>query len=213
MKFDVVLKLGYDWESVAEGGQVVDVGGGVGTVSMRLASTYPEMNIVIQDRQSVVEDGLRRWSEVNPLAIENGKVKLQPHDFFQPQPIKSPDVFFMKSIIHDWPDDSALTILRHLREAAGPNTKLYTMDKIVPYTCDTPSTNIEGIEMTGPAAGKEKSGLGNVLPYISSVLVSALQLFVGIRTDGSPDDNAVERPRTHFTAYSQFIPQGRMGDL
>ncbi|KLO09400.1 S-adenosyl-L-methionine-dependent methyltransferase [Schizopora paradoxa] len=170
---DVVLK-GYDWQSIAKGGQVVDVGGGVGTVSMRLASAYPEMNIVIQDRQSVVEDGLKRWADVNPLAIETGKVKLQPHDFFQPQPIQSPDVFFMKSIIHDWPDDDALTILRHLRDAAGPNTKLFTMDKVVPYTCDTPDANIEGVEMTGPAAGKAKSGLGNVLPYISSVLMIAL---------------------------------------
>lgn len=80
----------------------------------------------------------------------------------------------MKSIVHDWSDEVALTILRHLREAAGPNTRLYSMDKIVPYTCETADMKIEGITMAGPAAGQAKSGLGNVLPYISSVLVSSL---------------------------------------
>ncbi len=53
------LFAGFDWESVANGGHVVDVGGGVGTVSMRLASAYPDMNIVVQDREQVVKEGLK----------------------------------------------------------------------------------------------------------------------------------------------------------
>jgi len=172
---------GFDWESVANGGHVVDVGGGVGTVSMRLASAYPDMNIVVQDREQVVKEGLKRWATVNPTAIERGKVKLEAHNFFEAQPIKNPDVFFVKSIVHDWPDDAALTILRHLREAAGPETRLFSMDKLLPYTCETTATTMElvkkhegSITFAGPAGGEVKSGMGNLIPYLMSVMMIGL---------------------------------------
>jgi len=167
---DAIIK-GFDWDSVANGGQVVDVGGGVGAVSMRLTSAYPEMNILVQDRQPVVEDALKRCTAINPTAIERGKVKFQGVDFFQPQPVKAPDVFFIKFIVHDWPDHSALTILRHLRDAAGPKTRLFSMDKIIPYTCETNESESEGISFVGPAAGQVKNGLGNALSYLPSVLM------------------------------------------
>ena len=37
----------------------MDVGGGTGSVSLVLAKAYPKLKIVVQDRPSVVEDGLR----------------------------------------------------------------------------------------------------------------------------------------------------------
>lgn len=105
-------------------------------------------------------------------------MKLEVHNFFEAQPIKNPDVFFVKSIVHDWPDDSALTILRHLREAAGPNTRLFSMDKLLPYTCETTATTMElvkkhegSITFAGPAGGEVKSGMGNLIPYLMSVMV------------------------------------------
>jgi len=167
---DAILR-GFDWESVPDGGQVVDVGGGVGSISMRLANAYPKLNIVVQDRPPVIEEGVKRWATINPAAIAQGRVKLQGHDFFQSQPIKNPDVFFMKSIIHDWPDDDARTILRNLREASSPNTRLFSMDKIIPYTCETGALEVEGVEIIGPASedAKAGSGFGNVLSYLSSV--------------------------------------------
>ena len=55
---DIIVK-GFDWASLPENGRVVDVGGGIGSVSLVLAKTFPKLRIVIQDRQSVVEDGLK----------------------------------------------------------------------------------------------------------------------------------------------------------
>ncbi|KLO12995.1 S-adenosyl-L-methionine-dependent methyltransferase [Schizopora paradoxa] len=167
---DAIIK-GFDWESIANGGHVVDVGGGVGAVSLRVAEAYPEINIVIQDRQGVVDDALKRCSAINPTAVQRGKLKFEAHDFFTPQPIKNPDVFVIKSIVHDWPDSSCLTILRQLREAAGPKTRLFAVDKIIPYTCDTESSETDGITFLGPATGETKSGLGHVLSYLPSVLM------------------------------------------
>lgn len=56
-------------------------------------------------------------------------------DFFQPQVVQDATVFFLKTVIHDWSNEMSHTILRHLRDAATPSTKLLIMDRIVPYAC------------------------------------------------------------------------------
>ena len=40
------------------GAQVVDVGGGIGTASLALAKEFSNLNIVVQDRLPVVENGI-----------------------------------------------------------------------------------------------------------------------------------------------------------
>lgn len=50
-------QLDYEWSSLSLGCPVVDVGGGIGTVSMTLAALQPQLKIVVQDRGQVVADG------------------------------------------------------------------------------------------------------------------------------------------------------------
>lgn len=49
--------LEYDWSTLLSDRPVVDVGGGIGTVSMALSMMQPQLKIVVQDRQQVVTDG------------------------------------------------------------------------------------------------------------------------------------------------------------
>jgi hypothetical protein len=58
------------------------------------------------------------------------------HNFFTPQPLKNAAVFLLRWIMHDWPDTFAVQVLQHLREAAAPETRLVTVDIILPYTCN-----------------------------------------------------------------------------
>ena len=55
----------------------------------------------------------------------------------------------MKRIIHDWSDAFVTKILRQLRGAAGKNTRLLAIDRIIPYTCpipeNDPSMQVPGI--------------------------------------------------------------------
>lgn len=46
--------VGYTWENIAEGSLVVDVGGGVGSQSLTLATHQPHLRFVVQDREAVV---------------------------------------------------------------------------------------------------------------------------------------------------------------
>jgi len=60
------------------------------------------------------------------------------HDFFTAQPIKSPTIFFLRVILHDWPDEFARRILLRLREAArsgGEDTRLVIGDFVLPLAC------------------------------------------------------------------------------
>lgn len=131
---DAILSA-FDWKALPKDSIVVDVGGGVGTSSLVLAETFPELKIVVQDRPSVVEEGTKLWNTKLPKALESGQVKLQGHDFFTAQPITNASVFLLKQIMHDWSDSYASKILVELRKVAKPDTKLVLVDSLMPFAC------------------------------------------------------------------------------
>ena len=58
LTFETSIFAGYGWEHLPEGSLVVDVGGGVGSQSLTLASNHPQLRFVVQDRESVVGDAI-----------------------------------------------------------------------------------------------------------------------------------------------------------
>lgn len=133
------------WSALAErGGVLVDVGGSAGHVSMEIAKHFPGIKVVVQDRAEVVARAQREALS----ALEKQGIILdlafQAHDFFSPQPQRRPpgfetqgqgDVYLLRQILHDWCDDEAFAILRHLTgalEVAGPGSRLIIMDTVLP---------------------------------------------------------------------------------
>ena len=68
------------------------------------------------------------------------------HDFFTSQPITNAAVFFLRVILHDWPDAHARMILLKLREAATEHTKLVLADFVLPLACADDAGGNEGEE-------------------------------------------------------------------
>lgn len=91
---------------------LVDVGGSKGHDVKHFLSAWPAAppgSAVVQDRAEVfklIDDPV--------LLQENGQVTLMPHDFFTEQPLKGARAYFLHRILHDWPDEKAEQILRHL---------------------------------------------------------------------------------------------------
>ncbi|EIM82217.1 S-adenosyl-L-methionine-dependent methyltransferase [Stereum hirsutum FP-91666 SS1] len=145
-----VVTTAFDWGSLEKNEVVVDVGGGIGSCTLPLARAFPHLKYVVQDRAPVVEQGLKFWESEHPLALKEGLVRLEAHDFFQPQPIHEPRVFLLRFVLHDWPDVPSRRILQHLRQAAGPSTRVILLEWIVPYTCTVPDNdsikNVPGSE-------------------------------------------------------------------
>ncbi|KAJ7175047.1 O-methyltransferase [Mycena crocata] len=121
---------GFKWEELLAGSKIVDVGGGLGAHSLSIAKKYPQLRVVDQDRGPVIEQAKAYWKEKLPSHIEAGLVEFQAHDFLAPQPVKDAGVFLLRRVVHDWSDAIVISMLKHLRVAALPTTKLVIMDSI-----------------------------------------------------------------------------------
>ncbi|KAJ7090594.1 O-methyltransferase [Mycena crocata] len=146
---------GFSWDSLPQGSVVVDVGAGIGSTVLAIAQKNPSLSIVIQDRAATVEHAKKHWAEHFPSHVENQLVHFQAHDFFESQPVKNASVFFMRHCIHNYSDDKVIPILRHLREAALPTTKLVIMDRVIAVASGVESEDpkVQGIPgATRPSA-------------------------------------------------------------
>jgi 6-hydroxytryprostatin B O-methyltransferase len=122
----------FDWAAL--GAQhAVDVGGGMGHASIALAKAFPELTFTVQDFEKVVETGERMFLEETPEQAKLRKqVKFMAHDAFEDQPIKGAGVYLLRSVLHDWPDESCVAILRRLVPALEKGATVLVNDYVMP---------------------------------------------------------------------------------
>ncbi|KAI0739183.1 S-adenosyl-L-methionine-dependent methyltransferase [Daedaleopsis nitida] len=150
----------FPWLSLAPGTVVADVGGGVGGISVCLARAHPHLKFVVQDRAQTLAAAPAAWGTRHQEIFASGRVTYQPQDFFDPQPegLKV-GVFLLARIMHNWPDDACQRILRRLREAATPETRLLIVEQIIP-----PTTEVLGEETEATSAKVVPNGVSKVFP-------------------------------------------------
>lgn len=92
----------------------VDVGGGLGHETAIFHEAHPDLpgKLIVQDQISVVQDATAATSLPSTINIV-------AHDFFTPQPstFAAAKVYFMRLILHDWPDAECTKILSHIKNA------------------------------------------------------------------------------------------------
>lgn len=133
------LISGFAWNTIRDGGVVVDVGGSTGSAAMALAEKFPQIRLVVQDLPKNAEAGRRLAAESKNPAAE--RVTFQSHDFTNCQPLRSADVYLLRMILHDWPDEQAAGIIRNLADAMDknqPNSRLLIMDTVLPTPGSVP---------------------------------------------------------------------------
>ena len=110
----------------------VDVGAGRGHDLFALAAKYPEQKarFIMQDLPSVIDEGSEQ-REKDGTKIDS-RVEVMKHDFFQPQSVQHADIYWMHKIMHDWPDDESVKILTRLKDAMGPQSRIFLNDMILP---------------------------------------------------------------------------------
>ncbi|KAL9620550.1 MAG: hypothetical protein Q9160_004911 [Pyrenula sp. 1 TL-2023] len=102
------LLEGFEWGAAAQG-QVVDVGGGVGTVGAEIARFFPRVKCTVQDLPEVLDEA------TIPEDLRDGhRLDFMPHDFFEPQTVEGADLYLLRWVLHDWSDEYATKILRNL---------------------------------------------------------------------------------------------------
>jgi hypothetical protein len=133
---------------------IVDVGGGHGFAICSLLKKHPRMKGVLFDLVDIVPGAEHRIHEENLQA----RCRVEHGDFFQSVP-EGGDLYFMKSIIHDWPDDRAQLILRNCRKAlAGTkNGRVMLLEFVVPPANQPHPAKVIDIEMLFFPGGRERT--------------------------------------------------------
>ena len=68
---------------------------------MQLYGKYDKLKFVVQDREPVLRQAQTTvWPEAYPDALESGRVSFMPHDFFQPNPVKGADIYWIRYILY-----------------------------------------------------------------------------------------------------------------
>ncbi|KAI3615727.1 S-adenosyl-L-methionine-dependent methyltransferase [Moniliophthora roreri] len=124
----------YPWDQYST---VCDVGSGVGAFSVPLAKAFPNLKITLFDLEETIGQAKEHWRREVPEAIEQDRVTFVGGSFFEEIPAKNQDVYYLRNIIHNWPDAQAETIYRTVRKAMGPNSRLLIHDYVLPHTKQT----------------------------------------------------------------------------
>ncbi|KAJ4466244.1 S-adenosyl-L-methionine-dependent methyltransferase [Lentinula aciculospora] len=133
-----VFTNGIEADMLKSNAIVVDVGGGTGTAIFTIKKAFPNLRYIVQDLDKQIVAAKKFWDENDPEAIKSGQVQLQAHNFLHPQPIKGASVYFLRMVIHNWPDVEAQKILSSIRSAVDFNTesKLVIFEMLVKHVSE-----------------------------------------------------------------------------
>jgi C-methyltransferase len=121
---DASVAAGYDFTAYPT---IVDVGGGHGPLLATILAATPGSQGVLYDLPAVVADAPKILCE---KAIAN-RVRIEEGSFFDSVPAGG-DAYVLKNIIHDWPDEKAVQILRNVRAAAGRRATVLLVELVIP---------------------------------------------------------------------------------
>lgn len=173
----------YPWEQL-QTPVIVDCGGGEGGLISAILDAHPSFRAIVQDMENVVPLTSSIMEERRPRDIENGVIKVEAHDFFQPQPrIGNEYSFILRHIMHDWPDKEAATILGNVARALGPKSKILIVDMVaVPNVDSTATTSVKSLMLDGGAKGPDyriPSHFGSASRIVSGSSVHMLTMING----------------------------------
>lgn len=104
---------------------IVDVGGGHGLLLATILARNAHMKGTLYDIPHVVAG-----AKDGPLKPLMERCTLASGDMFSSVPAGA-DAYIMKHIIHDWPDEVCINILKACRKGVNPGGKLLVMDNVI----------------------------------------------------------------------------------
>ncbi|KAK5787819.1 hypothetical protein VI817_010316 [Penicillium citrinum] len=131
---------------------LVDIGGGQGEDLSKFHARFPDLpgTLILQDLPSVIQGARKK----DLLA---STIQTQEHDFFQAQPVRGAKAYFMRTVLHDWPDKQAKVILGRVRDAMSFNSVLLISETLLPESGALLPSVISDMQMMGSFASLERT--------------------------------------------------------
>ena len=139
----------YDFAGFAT---VVDVGGGHGGLLAAILSRNPSQRGVLFDQPHVVAGA----SELLGARGVEDRCQVIAGSFFDTVP-SGGDAYVLKSIVHDWEDAEALTILRNCRGAMNGSALLLLVERDLGNANQSPAVKFSDLNMLVAPGGRERS--------------------------------------------------------
>jgi hypothetical protein len=124
---------------------VVDVGGGYGELIIAVLRQAPHLSGTLFDLPHAIDDARRSITEKDLSA----RCTCVAGNFFDSVPPEA-DLYILKSIIHDWPDDRARTILENCRRAMPSDGRLLIVERVRPDRAHSCETHLHTLSLARP---------------------------------------------------------------
>lgn len=105
---------------------LIDVGGSSGYDILNFHAAHPDMSgrLILQDLPATIHS-------LDTKALASKGVEAIPHDFFTPQPVQNAKAYYLKMILHDWPNQECKKILENLKPALKAGYSRILLNEIV----------------------------------------------------------------------------------
>lgn len=132
--------------------QIVDVGGSEGALLRGILARTPHARGILFDRADVIE-GARGAVAASGMS---DRIDLVSGDFFEAVP-PGADLYLMKSVLHDWPDDKCETIVKNVHRAAPAGSRLVLVEMLLPDTPQPSPVTLMDMNMLVMLGGRERT--------------------------------------------------------
>jgi hypothetical protein len=120
--------------------RIVDVGGGNGVLMSGILGSAPAEGIIFDTPTGIEGAKQRLGAEIA------GRYQLLAGDFFQSVP-EGGHAYILKSILHDWNNRDAITILRNCQRAMRSDSMLLVIERLLPERIDNSAAHREIVMM------------------------------------------------------------------
>jgi hypothetical protein len=135
-------------------GTVADLGGGSGILLAAILAAHPGARGILFDLPRAVDGADRVLAD----AGVTDRCEVVPGDFFAAVP-GGADAYLLKSVIHDWDDDRAATILANCQAVMSPQATLLLVEPVTSVEQPTSfSVSYSDLNMLVCTSGRERTG-------------------------------------------------------
>lgn len=110
----------YDFSGAA---LIIDLGGGNGEALRRILARFQTPRGLVFDREDVV-------AAIPQAARSDGRISVEGGSFFDRVPAGA-DIYLLVRVLHDWPDEDCVRILRNCRAAMSLKARLLIVEQIL----------------------------------------------------------------------------------